>query len=291
MKYLMALILLITCGTASVFATGVLLEMSAPDTGAVVKKQSVSAGVNYGTDVSFFGRTSQYRYPFLSSDAIYNSKSGLFAYGSLWKVLASAPTIDEFDLGAGYHYRFSKEFKGDISYTRFFINDKSQIIKSSATNDINFKNSYDWKYLKTSVTADYLFGKSTDFFITVNNSKYFESNWSIFDDKDYLTFEPTFTMIFGTQNFVENFSKDHDFFNPNGHSPPTHYDPNPADDAASKNSEFNLLNYSFKLPIAYNRPHYTLEAAYKYAIPVNVQGALVNNHESFFNLTFYYVFY
>lgn len=290
MKYLMALILLIT-GAVPVFATGTLSETSAPDTGAVVKKQSVSVGVNYGTDVSFFGRTSQYRYPFLSGDAIYNSKFGFFAYGSLWKVLASVPTIDEFDLGAGYHYRLSKEFKGDISYTRFFINDKSQIIKSSATNDINFKNSYDWKYLKTSVTADYLFGKSTDFFITINNSKYFESNWSIFDDKDYLTFEPAFSMIFGTQNFVENFSKDHDFFNPYGHSPPMHYDPNPPDDAASKNSQFNLLNYSFKLPIAYNRPHYTLEASYKYAIPVNVQGALVNNHESFFNLTFYYVFY
>jgi len=291
MKYLMTLILLITCAVR-VFATGTLSEASAPDTGTVVKKQSVSAGVNYGTDVSFFGRTSQYRYPFLSSDVIYNSKSGLFAYGSLWKVLASQPTIDEFDLGAGYHYRFSKEFKSDISYTRFFINDKSQIIKSSATNDINFKNSYDWKYLKTSATLDYLFGKSNDIFVTINNSKYFESNWSVFDDKDYLTFEPAFTMIFGTQNFVQNYSNNHDFYNPPGHDgPPMHYDPNPPPDAANLNQEFKLLNYSFKLPIAYNRPHYTLEAAYKYAIPVNVQGALVNNHESFFNLTFYYVFY
>lgn len=287
MKYLTALFFLLTYAMANTALA------SAPDTGTIVKKQSVSAGVNYGTDVSFFGRTSQYRYPFLSTDVIYNSKPGLFVYGSLWKVLASTPTVDEFDAGMGYHYRFSKQFKSDISYTHFYINDKSQIIKSSATNDINFKNSFDWKYVKTSATLDYLFGKSTDFFITINNSKYFESSWSVFDDKDYLTFEPAFTMIFGTQNFVQNFTQDHDFLNPPpGHSgPPKHYDPYPPDDAASKNSEFNLLNYSFKLPIAYNRPHYTLEAAYKYAIPVNVQGALINNHESFFNLTFYYVFY
>lgn len=288
MKYLMTLIFLLTY-----FMANTVLANSAPDSGTVVKKQSVSAGVNYGTDVSFFGRTSQYRYPFLSTDVIYNSKPGLFVYGSLWKVLASTPTVDEFDAGVGYHYRFSKQFKSDISYTHFYINDKSQIIKSSATNDINFKNSFNWKYLKTSATLDYLFGKSTDFFVTISNSKYFESNWSVFDDKDYLTFEPAFTMIFGTQNFVQNFSQDHDFLNPPpGHGgPPMHYDPYPPDDAASKNSQFNLLNYSFKLPIAYNRPHYTLEVAYKYAIPVNVQGTLVNNHESFFNLTFYYVFY
>jgi len=295
MKYLMTLLFLLTCGIAGALAKGSIVntEPEPADTGTTVKKASVAVGLNYGTDVSFFGRTSQYRYPFSSGDVIYNTKTGLFVYGSAWKVLASEPTIDELDLGLGYNYRLSKELKGNFSYTRFFINDKSQIIKSSATNDINFKNSFDWKILKTSVTTDYLFGKSNDFFVTINNSKYFESNWSVFDDKDYLTFEPAFTMIFGTQNFVQNFSDNHDFDNPTGHGPgPTmHYDPMPPADAADKNSQFNLLNYSLKLPIAYNRPHYTLEAAYKYAIPVNVQGKLINNHESFFNLTFYYLFY
>ena len=287
MRYLMTLLFSLMYG-----AVNTVWAATAPDTGTIVKKQSVSAGVNYGTDVSFFGRTSQYRYPFISADVIYNSKPGFFIYGSMWNVLASAPTVDEFDFGAGYHYRLSKEFKGDISYTRFFTNEQSQIIKSSANNDINFKNSYDWKYLKTSATLDYLFGKSNDFFVTITNSRYFESNWSVFDDKDYLTFDPSFTMIFGTQNFVQNFAQNHDFFNPTpGHGPGIHYDPNPSPDAASKNSQFNLLNYSFKIPVAYNRPHYTLEASYKYAIPVNLQGPLINNHESFFNLTFYYVFY
>jgi len=60
---------------------------------------------------------------------------------------------------------------------------------------------------------------------------------------------------------------------------------------AALNGMFNVLNYSFKVPIAYNRPHYTIEFTYKYSIPVNVEGALMNTKESFYNLTFYYVFY
>jgi hypothetical protein len=300
MKYFITFIILTTYLSSSALADsdmGLKIILAAmPDTGtAVIRKQSVSMGVNYGTDESFFGRTSPYAYPFVSGDVIYNSKNGLFVYGSLWKVLGSTPTIDEADLGGGFSYKFSKQFRGELSYTHFFFNALSPIIKSSATNDINFKNSYDWKLFKTSATFDYLIGESSDFFITLNTSRYFESNWSVFDDKDYVTFTPSFSLILGTQNFVQNYSKDHDFFkdkNPNNHTPPP-ADPNPYNYKldAGRNSQFNPLNYSLKIPIAYNRPHYTFEASYKYGIPVNVQGALLNSPESFFNLTFYYVFY
>ena len=240
MKYLITFIFLITYGYVNAFTTSSIFstngELTVTDTGTVFKKQSVSVGANYGTDVSFFGRTGTYRYPFISTDAIYNAKSGFFVYGSLWKVLASVPIVDETDLGVGYIYRLSKDVKGEFSYTKSFINDASQIIKSSATNDLNFKNAYDWKILKTSVTLDYLFGKTSDIFVTVNNSKYFESNWSIFDDKDYLTFDPLFSVIFGTQNFVQNYSENHDFTNP-GHNPtPPPHDPTLNNADASKQS-------------------------------------------------------
>jgi hypothetical protein len=224
------------------------------------------------------------RYPFLNTDVIYNAKSGVFIYGSGYKVLGSIPTVDEVDLGAGYFYKFSKNFTGNFSYTRFIFDRNALIIKSASSNDVNFNNSYDWKFLKSAVIVDYLFGESADFFVTISNSKYFETNWSIFDDKDYLSFTPAFNIIMGTQNFVEKYSLNH----------PGRIDYDvfpPAQKYARDNSEFNLLNYSFKIPIAYNRPHYTIEASYKYSIPVNVEGILRNHRESFYNLTFYYVFY
>ncbi len=294
MRYLFVMLLLVICNGAYANA-GLRYRADSDrrvvaDTDTVVRKQSLSIGANYGSDVLFFGRTGPIKYPFLSTDVVYNAKSGFFVYGSAVQVIGYNPFIDEVDLGAGYLYHYSKKAQGTISYSRFLFDDDAVlVIKSASSNDINFKNSFDWNFAKSSITADYLFGKSSDFFLTLNISKYFETNWSIFDDKDYLSFNPAVSAIFGTQNFVQKFSIDHQFrldldniYVPNEGGPPSfRYD----------NGKFNVLNYSFKLPIAYNRPHYTFEASWKYSIPVNVEGALKNRHEVFFNLTFFYLFF
>jgi hypothetical protein len=261
------------------------------DTDTVIRKKSISVGANYGSDFQFFGRTGPVTYPYLSMYAIYNFKSGFFVYGSPVQVIGYYPLIDEIDLGAGYLFRYSKKFSGSISYTRFLFNeDAAQVIKSASSNDINFKNSFDWKLAKSSVEFDYLFGDANDYFLTVNTSKYIETDWGIFDDKDYLSFNPTISAILGTQNFVGRYSSEHldrsDVNNgqiPGLTAPPAFPNYN--------NGRFNALNYSVKIPIAYNRPHYTFEASWKYSIPVNVEGQLKNRHEVFFNLTFYYLFF
>ena len=295
MKSFFILILLIIYATTKTIAGEYLVfanhsERLTADTDTVFRKQSVSVGVNYGSDVLFFGRTGPIKYPFVSTDAIYNFKSGFFVYGSAVKVLGYNPLIDEIDVGAGYLYKYSKKFAGAFSYTRFIFNkDAAAVIKSASSNDLNFKNSFDWKFAKSSITLDYLFGAGNDYFITLNTSKYIETTWSVFDDKDYLSFNPSISAILGTQNFVQKYSDDHpgklhlDYIFPPGgdYRQLSHYN----------NGRFNALNYSFKLPIAYNRPHYTLEASWKYSIPVNVEGELENRHEVFFNLTFYYLFF
>lgn len=295
MRFYPILLILLACSGASAMPVihYNLKDIYTPkraDTDTVIRKRSVSLGVNYGSDVQFFGRTGPVKYPYLSADAIYNFKSGFFVYGSAVQVVGYYPIVDEIDLGAGYLYRYSKNFTGTASYTRFlFTRDAAQVIKSASSNDIDWKNAYDWKFAKSSVTLDYLFGKQNDYFVTLSTSKYFETNWSIFDDKDYLSFNPTISMIIGTQNFVQRYSQDHfdrlyfhDYV-PGLDIPPSFHD--------YDNGRFKALNYSIKLPVAYNRPHYTLEASWKYSIPVNVEGALKNRHEVFFNLTFYYLFF
>ena len=293
MKYILILLILIPCSALKATAklplrvTGI--EHNGSDTDTVIRKQSATVGVSYGSDVQFFGRTGPITYPFVSADAIYNTKNGFFIYASGLKVLGYNPFFDEIDLGAGYLYNISKNFKGSASYTRFFFNkDAAQIIKSASSNDINWDNSYNWGFAKSGVILDYLFGKESDIFVTLNTSKYIESKFSIFDDKDYLSFNPGVSAILGTQNFVQRYADDHSYRMDAANL----FASNPDNQLmARSNSLFKMLNYSFKLPIAYNRPHYTFEFAYKYSIPINVEGILLNHHESFYNLTFYYVFY
>jgi hypothetical protein len=290
MKHCFLFLFLAACNTITATAMGLPAHNGRPvhvvaDTDTVFRKRSVSVGVNYGSDVLFFGRTGPIKYPYTSADVIYNSKSGMFIYGSGVKVLGYPAPVDELDLGAGYLYKYSKNFSGSISYTRFiFDKNAAQVIKSASSNDINFKNSFNWKFAKSSVVFDYLFGVANDYFITLNTSKYIEPNWGIFDDQDYLSFNPTISAILGTQNFVGKYSFEH---------------PEKLEDVLEfrapgstyNNGRFNALNYSIKIPIAYNRPHYTFEASWKYSIPVNVEGELKNRREVFFNLTFYYIFF
>ena len=300
MRYFGILLFIITCIASNVwadndrfkfrratFAAEVDTTTTKSTDTTVVKKNSLSAGLNYGSDALFFGRTGPYKYPFVSGDMVINYKSGFFVYGSALKVLGYKPVVDEIDVGGGYLYRLSKKLTGTASYTRFFFNDESEIIKSASSNDINLKNTLDWGFLKTSLIGDYLFGKSYDVFATVSNSKYWESSFSIFDDQDYLSINPSFNFILGTQNFVQRYSIDHKYRLEANNI----YIRNENGPGARANAKFTMLNYSFKLPISYNRPHYTLEFSYKYSIPVNVEGALHNRRESFYNLTFYYVFY
>ncbi|MBC7398547.1 MAG: hypothetical protein H7289_01285, partial [Mucilaginibacter sp.] len=201
-------------------------------------------------------------------------------YGSALRLLGYRTFVDEVDLGGGYLYHPTKKFSGSISYNRFIFNKKERIIESATSNDVNWKNAYDWKPFKSTVILDYLFGKSSDFFMTVSQSRYFETKGNIFTDQDYLSFNPAVSVIIGTQNFVQRYYLEHEEglvikSSENG----------------VNNGRLNFLNYSFKIPIAYNTPHYTFELAYKYSIPVNVEGALQNKHESFLNLSLFYVFY
>lgn len=297
MRSFLALLFLVTC-TAVTNAAVTLPVLSKPentmvaDSDTVLRKASISVGTTYGSDILFFGRTGPIKYPYVSTDVIVNSKNGFFVYGSAIKVLGYNPLIDEIDVGAGYLFNYTKNFKGTISYTHFLFNkDAAAVIRSASSNDVNFKNSYDWKIAKSSVTVDYLFGKLNDYFVTLNTSKYIETNWSIFDDKDFLSFNPTISMIMGTQNFVQKYSSDHennlridDYDGDGPHTTNPGFPP-------YNNGRFRALNYSFKLPIAYNRPHYTFEASWKYSVPVNVEYELKNRHELFFNLTFYYIFF
>ena len=292
MKYLCILLFLSTITIASAATGGVgipgAIAKTVADTDTIVRKRSISVGLSYGSDALFFGRTGPITYPYMSADVIYNTKAGFFAYGSVLRLLGYRTSVDEIDVGGGYLYRPSKNFSGSLSYTRFIFNKEERIIESASAHDINFKNAYDWKFSKSTVIMDYLFGKASDFFLTINQSKYFETPFGIFDNKDYLSFNPGVSVIIGTQNFVQKYSTEHEdmlaplsIYGYGSSLYPYRYN----------NGRFRALNYSFKIPVAYNRAHYTFEASYKYSIPVNVEGALKNKRESFFNLTFYYVFY
>src|ERR1700744_3321475 len=103
MKYKIVMFLLATSVAANAAVKGPILpgdkgKHAIADSDSIPKKRSVSVGINYGSDVLFFGRTGPIRYPYMNTDVIYNTKNGFFIYGSAVKVLGYDPLVDEYDL-------------------------------------------------------------------------------------------------------------------------------------------------------------------------------------------------
>jgi len=113
MKYFCVVLFLFTCNAVNAAAelrpyTDTTIKSTA-DTDTVIRKMSISAGVVYGSDVQFFGRTGPITYPFVSTDVIYNTKNGFFAYGSALKVLGYNPLFDEIEQGT--YTKFQSNFQ------------------------------------------------------------------------------------------------------------------------------------------------------------------------------------
>ena len=58
----------------------------------------------------------------------------------------------------------------------------------------------------------------------------------------------------------------------------------------TERSAFNLLSYNFRLPIAYNRSSYLVEAAYQLSLLSKHAETDANTTNSFVTLSFYYQF-
>ena len=94
MRRLLIIFLVISGSAVSAAATAIMPLSIAhgritADTDTVARKASVSLGVNYGSDVQFFGRTGPIKYPYMAGDAIYNFKSGFLFMARWWTFLAT----------------------------------------------------------------------------------------------------------------------------------------------------------------------------------------------------------
>jgi hypothetical protein len=63
-----------------------------------------------------------------------------------------------------------------------------------------------------------------------------------------------------------------------------------AETTTTVSTSFDLLSYNLKLPVAYNRAHYLIEAAYQLSVLSKRGDIGTGNTNSFFTLSFYYQF-
>ncbi|WP_207421727.1 hypothetical protein [Desertivirga brevis] len=321
MKFILAKVLMLV-SAASAF--GQSTEKAAPDTANNDKLSVFSVGASYGNTANYYGQTTAEKLPFVSTDLSYQSGLGFFVAGSAIKLVDLGPAVSELNLSVGYSMDITKKLGASASYTRFFFAKDSPLPQSVNPNTVSAGLTYDFKWLNSALNGDYVFGnvkdeegrRMNDYYLTLSNSKEIDLG-SIIKDKDYITITPSVSFIAGTQFLATPVSPDNDNNSESDGKKSTGKAPgfSPKDIINEVKSQekkvnrikkiggkdtspqyiystsFDLFTSTLRLPLAYNRAHYTLEAAYQLSIPSKKFAGVVHENQSFFTLSFTYLFY
>jgi hypothetical protein len=254
-------------------------------------KSTLTLAAVYSNNASYYGQRAEANIPYAAVAANYQLKSGFYLSGQTYKILNDkTSTLSAASFGAGVNFKLSKKVTTDLSYSHSFYPAYSPLLQAANADNASLVLSYD-NWIKTTLTGDYAFGKTSDEFLTGGISK--AINLFSIGKKDIVTISPSADVVAGTQHFYQTYLTQQKLrdsvlgilTDPLFGNPSTTTDSN----TVAKTS-FNLLSYNFKFPLAYNRAHYVLEAAYQLSVLSNNVQAGAGKVNSFLTFSFYYQF-
>lgn len=247
------------------------------------------AGV-YSNNASYYGQKAETNLPYVAFAANYHLKSGFYFTAQTFKLLnENTSTVSAASLGAGVNFKLGPKLTTDLSYSHSFYPEYSPMLQAANLDNASISLSYD-SWIKPTITGDYAFGKANDAFVTGSLSKVI--NLFSTGKKDIITISPSADLVAGTQHFYQSYVTQQKIRDsvlgilPNpifGSSPSEHVD-------TVATTAFNILSYNLKIPFAYNRAHYSVEAAYQLSFLSAKSQSDAGKINSFFTLSFYYQF-
>lgn len=260
-------------------------------TDSMPSKSTLTLAAVYSNNASYYGQKAEANTPYAAVAATYQHKSGLYFTGQTYKLLNDkSSSVSATSLGAGFNFKVGQKFSTDLSYSHSFYPNYSPLLQAENADNASLVLSYD-SWIKTTLTGDYAFGKTSDEFVTGGISK--AINLFNISEKDIFTFSPSANVVGGTQHFYKTYLTQQKLrdsvlgilTDPLFGNPSTS---NNIDTVAT--TSFNILSYNFRCPIAYNRAHYVLEAAYQLSVLSNKAQAGAGKANSFLTFSFYYQF-
>lgn len=268
-------------------------DSSAVDAANPPAKNTFTVGSVYANNASYYGQKSIEKTPYIAVAANYKFKSGFYLSGLTYRLLNDNSTaLSAFGLGAGVNFNLSKSLTADISYNHSFYPANSPLLAAGNPDLASVSLSLN-KWLTFSLTGDYAFGKTSDQFVTGGVSK----NINLFSvsPKDIITITPSFDAVAGTQHFYQTYVTQKAIRDSllGRVIPPVLGGGNQGSSQSTKTvstTSFNLISYNLKIPLAYNRAHYMVEAAYQYSLLSEYAQSNAGKGNSFFTMSFYYQF-
>lgn len=261
------------------------------------KKTTLTLATLYSSNVSYYGQSTEEKLPYVLANATLRFPMGVYLSAGSYKLLNYGSGLSETDLGAGFDYEFNDQLSTGISFVRSFFPANSPLLQASNGNNVNISASYIWPWLKSSISADYAFGRQADLFLSLSQSKEI-SIGSLFSEKNSLFIEPSFELIAGSSHFYETYIIEQvNRNNANGKGNGKGKNPKNIGElpvepitTTTSSSNFNLLAYNFRLPVNLSRANWIAEISYQLTFPGPKTAAELQHQQSIISLAFYYQF-
>jgi hypothetical protein len=285
------LTILIISGLWSIHCFGQADSTVTPAADSVINKSTFTIGAVYSNNASYYGQRAQENIPYAAVAATYRLRSGIYFSGLAYRLLNdSGSFISAGNAGLGIGLKLSKRFSADLSYSHTFYPANSPFLQASNPDNASASVTYD-NWLSTKINADYAFGKTNDVFITMGTGK--QLKLGSITSKDIITISPSIDVTAGTQRFYQTYITEKRLRDSLLGIILTPVIGAPSSGSASKTTsttQFNVLSYNFKCPLAYNRSSYLVEIDYQLSILSNKAQSGAGKVNSFFSASFYYQF-
>jgi hypothetical protein len=261
-------------------------------TDTTVTKSSLTIGVVYANNASYYGQRAQENIPYVAAGATFRFRSGFYLSGLAFRILNDTSAfVSAGNLGGGIAFKLSKKWSADLSYNHTFYPQYSPFLQASSPDNASAALVYE-TWVNAKLNVDYAFGKTTDVFATAGISKVI-SLGSI-TSKDVITTTPEFNVVGGTQHFYQTYITEKRLrdsllgvlLTPIVGAPPSQG----GTTTTTTTTTFSVLSYNFKFPLAYSRANYMFELEYQLAVLSNKAQSGPGQANSFFNVSFYYQF-
>ena len=254
------------------------------------KKSTFTIGAVYANNASYYGQRSDERLPYVALAAAYHHRSGFYLTGMGYRLLNdSALLASAYSLGAGFSFPLGK-FTADLSYDYSIYPRFSPFLQAANPHSVNLTIARE-SVVNLSISGDYAFGKTNDFFITPQISK--DIDLFNIGKNDLVSFNPSLDMTAGTQHFYEYYQEKKGIRDSilGILMPPvlggSLSEENPTIKATNR---FEILSYNLKLPVSYNRNHLKLEVSGQFSLLSKQAQSQPGEVNSFFSTAFYYQF-
>jgi hypothetical protein len=253
-------------------------------------KSTLTLAAIYSNNASYYGQRAIEKTPYAAVAANYQLKSGIYFSGQTYKLLNDKTSdLSAANIGMGVNFNLAKKLTTDVSYSHSFYPSNSPLLQAANADNASVSLSYQG-WVNTGLTGDYAFGKTNDAFVTAMISK--QVNLFSIGKKDIVTITPSADIVGGSQHFYQTYLKEKKIRDSVlGLLPvPVFGQPNSNHTDTVMTTAFNVLSYNFKLPLAYNRQHYSIEAAYQLSLLSDHVKTTTDKINSFLTFSFYYQF-